>query len=534
MALLPSFFEGSVIKIFVSDEYTGKTVPSNVRIYNPVTGDVKRSDITRIDDNFQIVVSKTDFGELEDSVEFLDIEIDAVTLDSFQTKKIIRIDNPDFLSENYKQMDNEFDVTLEVETLNLDDLTVGNNEEDEELDRTILTGNLKAYGISESFEQEEIDKITIEEFESINMRPLLNYVFFDENKADLPERYRSTLPVPKKDFNEKVLSNKNTIQTYYYLLHVIGYRLKKYNDTVLKLIGSLDGKNEKDIELSKRRAENVKKFIVEHWEIEPSRISTESVELINKASNPKTEEGRQENRRVELYSNDPRILEPIITEDTILNVIPKTIRYEQEVFIKGGIANWQLDSYSGLNSRTRTLLKRYSGEGEVIQNIDWNVNDHAYKFNSSDTILHYEMLLTDKKSRKTIVYKGDLGIDRVALKQKRSELIGDVRKDKFSLILFDYNKADLGIENEKIISIVKKYIQDNSQVVISGFTDQIGNSTYNLKLSRLRAMQANKLLNYQNTKVQAFGESRLLYDNELPEGRFYCRTVQIEVITPLE
>ncbi|MEI6089253.1 MAG: hypothetical protein WCR42_02265 [bacterium] len=34
--------------------------------------------------------------------------------------------------------------------------------------------------------------------------------------------------------------------------------------------------------------------------------------------------------------------------------------------------------------------------------------------------------------------------------------------------------------------------------------------------------------------VQGVGEDTLLYNNDVPEGRFYCRTVQIVVKTPIE
>jgi arginase family enzyme len=34
--------------------------------------------------------------------------------------------------------------------------------------------------------------------------------------------------------------------------------------------------------------------------------------------------------------------------------------------------------------------------------------------------------------------------------------------------------------------------------------------------------------------VKGLGESVLLYDNSQPEGRFYCRTVEIVVETPIE
>ena len=64
-----------------------------------------------------------------------------------------------------------------------------------------------------------------------------------------------------------------------------------------------------------------------------------------------------------------------------------------------------------------------------------------------------------------------------------------------------------------------------------GYTDRTGNLEYNQKLAEQRGVSAQKSLGRDNAKVTGLGSSKLLYNNDFPEGRFYCRTVNIIVKT---
>ena len=61
----------------------------------------------------------------------------------------------------------------------------------------------------------------------------------------------------------------------------------------------------------------------------------------------------------------------------------------------------------------------------------------------------------------------------------------------------------------------------------------MGDELYNEKLSQGRANTLAKSLNIPFDYVKGLGESILLYNNDLPEGRFYCRTVEVIVETPI-
>jgi hypothetical protein len=45
---------------------------------------------------------------------------------------------------------------------------------------------------------------------------------------------------------------------------------------------------------------------------------------------------------------------------------------------------------------------------------------------------------------------------------------------------------------------------------------------------------ASSVRNSKEVHFEGMGERELIYNNELPEGRFYCRTVTITVETPIK
>jgi outer membrane protein OmpA-like peptidoglycan-associated protein len=88
--------------------------------------------------------------------------------------------------------------------------------------------------------------------------------------------------------------------------------------------------------------------------------------------------------------------------------------------------------------------------------------------------------------------------------------------------------------NMYITQMIKDSIKTDSKVIVTGYSDIIGNEDYNLKLSERRAKETGKALGAENIEIQALGNSKLLYDNSLPEGRFYSRTVEIVIETPVK
>jgi outer membrane protein OmpA-like peptidoglycan-associated protein len=101
------------------------------------------------------------------------------------------------------------------------------------------------------------------------------------------------------------------------------------------------------------------------------------------------------------------------------------------------------------------------------------------------------------------------------------------------MILFDFDNAEISAGNAEILRFIASRIKPESAVTITGYTDSRGADEYLRTLSLRRANAAKAALGRSDATTLGFGKDAVIYDNDLPEGRFYCRTVVIEAKTPI-
>jgi outer membrane protein OmpA-like peptidoglycan-associated protein len=109
-------------------------------------------------------------------------------------------------------------------------------------------------------------------------------------------------------------------------------------------------------------------------------------------------------------------------------------------------------------------------------------------------------------------------------------------------ILFDYDKSkSIASYQQFLTDVVTPLIPENGTVIIHGHTDNIGEETYNHTLSQERAMGAQRVIEQalanarkKGVKFETYGfgedENMAPFENNLPEERFYNRTVIIDII----
>ena len=98
--------------------------------------------------------------------------------------------------------------------------------------------------------------LVLKETEPSRVYPLLNYIFFEKGKSEIPERYMLLNADQVKTFNDTTILG-GTLDKYYHLLNIYAYRLIHNPISKIKIIGCNDyqSKSEKvNIELSKARA----------------------------------------------------------------------------------------------------------------------------------------------------------------------------------------------------------------------------------------------------------------------------------------
>jgi outer membrane protein OmpA-like peptidoglycan-associated protein len=108
--------------------------------------------------------------------------------------------------------------------------------------------------------------------------------------------------------------------------------------------------------------------------------------------------------------------------------------------------------------------------------------------------------------------------------------------DDKSGVTFAFNSADLTADATKNLdAIAEVFIEfPDTDLMIEGHTDSVGNEGYNMNLSKKRAQS---VVNYLKSKdvansrfsVEAFGESRPRFDNATKEGQAKNRRVEIGI-----
>ncbi|MCS6809211.1 MAG: OmpA family protein [Bacteroidota bacterium] len=402
------------------------------------------------------------------------------------------------------------------------------------------------------------DTVSIRSIRTVYMRPLLHYVFFDEHSSAIPPRYRLLTRAEAQRFPEILENNQSDaasvryvrgIESYYNLLNIVGHTLAKDATLTARIIGSNSdsGVERGNIQLSRARAEALKQYLVSVWNIDEKRIKVYARNKPERASNSNDPDGAAENRRAEIVVEPQRALSPVSTEETLLFANPSVIRLLLSATSEEEIIEWSLDALATPNiqhsshvqqlSRQR-ILSVFSGTGAPPLSYD-------YRFTHNDiralditpeisTLMHiqFRFRVVNRAGQTRIAYTPVIPvlIDQHQELRSTDSLQGHTQVQRFALSFFDFDKATLNQQNMHILTTIKTLITPNTEASIIGYTDRVGDAEYNKRLATERAKAVADILSSispARKSVSGIGESVLLYDNDFPEGRLYCRTVEI-------
>ncbi len=395
----------------------------------------------------------------------------------------------------------------------------------------IITASVALIQIDSTGKEMDNFDLKIEDFISLNLRPLLNYIFFEQNSAKIPERYVQFTSGDSLTFDKKSLENLGVLETYYQILNIIGRRLQDNPNIKITLVGTNDNTDaEKDNkELSKSRAMAVSDYLVNVWKIPSDRITINYRNLPKAESDNTTEEGRTENRRVEIYSKDKSILEPVVTTDTLRQFKDYKLRFFPNVHADAGLSSWILKIRQGDKD-----LVTFKGTNVVPDSLDWVISEKESSAPKRGGKIYYQLTAIDSLGQVAISTLNWIPVEQITIEKKRLSRKEDKEFEYYSLILFDFAKSKLEEDHKSVLNFVENRIKPFSNITVTGYSDKSGDEKVNSRLSFKRAKAVAKQLNLQKSEVNGVGESVLLYDNNLPEGRFYCRTVKITIENPVK
>ncbi len=375
----------------------------------------------------------------------------------------------------------------------------------------------------------EVQSLMIEDVTYTEMFPLVPYVFFPAGGSTPDESAQNTQYgsekgefIPEKLELDAMEVNRN-------LLNIVGSRMKKIPHSTLTITGTIDGmKEDAKGSTAAKRAEWAKQYLISAFGIEPDRISARGVGTPSKPSSTTDPEGIEENRRAELTSNVPDILEPlVITADNQRIASPSVVMFHPVVENADSVKKWIVSI-----TQAGRPLRELSGSG-TPKSVTWSIKPNEL----STTQVPVDFVFTATTSDgQQVEANGSMPVDYLSSVRKKTENLPDRTIDKYSLILFDFDKATLNEDNKRVLErMVLPAIKANSKVSIIGYTDRIGSEDHNKKLSKDRAETVKSFLQSRATDAKytamGVGESSEIYPNGSPAGRQLSRTVQVIIET---
>lgn len=371
--------------------------------------------------------------------------------------------------------------------------------------------------------------LTVEDIQYSEMYPFVPFVFFGLNseKPD-PTLQMTNSGDARGQFSLETLP-QDAIEINKRTMDIIGLRMRGNPDATLNLIGSIDGKTESKKGLALRRAESVKSYLTSNYGIDANRITTTSKALPDVPTAKNLKDGMSENRRVTFKSSHFDILEPItIRGDESRWTKPELVEFRPKDFDSTAVNTWTLNI-----SQAGRSLKDLAGAGTPTPQ-RWVIRPN--ELSNSQVPIDYT-LSTVNNNGTTSTVNGSIPVDYSSSIKQLSESKPDMVVTKFSLILFDFDRAEISPENAEILkNRVGPVIKGNSVVKIIGYTDRIGAPDYNRSLALQRANATKSILEEKSPdaryEVAGRGEDVEIFDNGIATGRVLSRTVQIFVETP--
>jgi len=373
--------------------------------------------------------------------------------------------------------------------------------------------------------------------------PLCNYIFFDAGSTQIPSRYTLLTKDQAAGFSIAQLQDcqktpgtrsMRQITMYHNVLNILADRMRRHPSSTIKLIGSSAGKG---VETGKANADAVKNYLVNTFGISAGRITTEgrNMPLIPSEQPNDTNDvllTSAEDNRVDIVSNSHDLMMEVKDNSAPclqpLDVIAvnenNTDSYKITIHANGAnraLKSWWVDVTDGAGNRHH--FGPFTGDDATIL-ASAVINDQSNG--------NYTIVMTGKaKTGETIHRESTFSLSRSSQ---------PMQPEHTASILFAFDKSvTVSTFRTFLADTVAPHITPNSTVIISGYTDIVGEKEHNLALSQNRAHEAQNILDSALAKngttgvtyqTNGFGESDSAFSNTLPEERFYNRTVIINIV----
>lgn len=374
--------------------------------------------------------------------------------------------------------------------------------------------------------------LTIEEIKTIDSSPMLGHIYFANGSSEIPPQYvRFAGPAETTGFDPQQF--RGTLEKYYQVLNIVGKRLTDHPEATITLVGcnANTGTEKGNKKLSGQRAEAVRDYLQEVWNVVPERMTIEARNLPEMPSASRLKEGQAENQRVEIRSTDPAILSPIPSIYLAAQIDTPALTVRPNEVSPHDIARWKITAANAAG-----VLAELAGEGAPASELQVPLTTNDLPAMGSGGDISVQVELQDNKGHSVVFSPEPVKINFIQTRQRLAQKQDLMVQEKYALILFAFDKDTIDARNQEIVNKVVARIRELPQatVEIVGHTDNIGKEAYNIKLSDRRALAVYKLLAAayggapgDRIRYSGVGPNTPLYDNLSPEARAFNRTVTI-------
>lgn len=344
-------------------------------------------------------------------------------------------------------------------------------------------------------------------------------IFFDSASAVLPKRYRQISSrigyMYDRDLNSQHDVNLN-------ILNILGMRMDSISENLI-IRGFADETSEgADCELARSRALAVINYLTSVWGVSPERLRLE-ISTKNCAPDPAsfggTSRGRQENRRVEILSEDNQYFQPIQKVNVITKPEGDLSRATIDVSdLEDPVSDWEIAYRQG-----DRIIEQRRGLG-AFRGASLSLSDNVLDSLTKDPIIITIRLRTVSGADT----ETDIEIPVVDFEKSK-------KFESLSLAMFAVRSTDLGKRDLELLKTFADRLDPGDRVAVLGYSDDLGNPTQNLRLSELRARAVAERLrslrpDCEVVRVEGMASGRFpigVSSYDLPEQRFMSRTVQL-------
>lgn len=393
-----------------------------------------------------------------------------------------------------------------------------------------LRAAIRVRGIDDDDSPAREAVITIDEVIFRQHTPLLAAVYFDRNSSQVPERYRRRDRVETERFTLLDVAELGALELTHNVEDLVGYRMRNMPEAKLTLYGLMS--DDEPAALAAERAGRIRDYLVDVWAVSRGRIDVRTGAGPIVRSDEATEDGRAENRRVAFASESSDLLAPLATERVLRDFNPPRIRLQPAIEAEAGIRRWGITLRQGTE-----VLASFEGTGgdaasPLRSNLSWRLSGE--QMDSASGFLTADLFVEDSTGQRRTAS------DSIALILRHdstvvahgSEQQGELERLSYALVAFGYRSASGDREHEQRLRELAGRIHDNAQVMITGYTDRIGDDRYNIELSRGRAeYMADRLRELTAARgvtglaftIRGAGAETNRFPNDLPEGRVLSR-----------